>query len=400
MSAQLAGRSLAYKRALGNFPSSAAALARRASFSAAALARGSPSSAAVSQSPTVARGASPAFAMPTSSGVWPWPFASSPPFVPAGAGISNIHKPLPDKREYRYLELANRMRVVLVHDPKADKAAAALSVNIGHLSDPFELPGLSHFLEHMLFLGTDKFPDESGYKKYLKDHGGASNASTSAEATTYHFQVHHAFLPEALARFCAFFTGPLFTESATERELNAVNSENARNLSLDGRRDLQVGKHLAGEGSVWRKFGTGDMTTLRTRPAAAGIDVRAALLEHYKRFYSANLMTLSVLGRAPLDELERMVTGAAVDAGCGVASDFGAVPDTRQHESAPLHVGAPPGWARHAYQRAQLARNVYITPVKDTRSLSISWPVPSPELPDYARPTRLLAHLFGHEGGK
>ena len=42
----------------------------------------------------------------------------------------------------------------------------------------------------------------------------------------------HQYLPEALDRFSQFFLSPLFTESGTEREINAVNNENAKNLNI------------------------------------------------------------------------------------------------------------------------------------------------------------------------
>ena len=45
------------------------------------------------------------------------------------------------------------LQVLLVSDPSTDKAAAAMDVHIGHMSDPPNLPGLAHFCEHMLFLG-------------------------------------------------------------------------------------------------------------------------------------------------------------------------------------------------------------------------------------------------------
>lgn len=327
------------------------------------------------------------------SGVFPWQVGGAPPpFIPASP-VENVHKPLADLRSYRFIKLPNGVRALLMSDPRAEKAAAALTVGVGHLSDPRELPGLSHFLEHMLFLGTTPFPDESSYKAFLKDRGGSSNATTAAEQTTYHFTVNHAHLPEALARFCAFFTAPLFTESATERELNAVDSENARNLSLDGRREFQVGKHLAHAGSVWRKFGTGNLATLRP----AGVDVRSALLAHHAKYYDAGVMTLAVLGREPLDELERVITGRAVG-DTGVPSNFGAIRTAGAPAALPLHDGAPPEAHKHPYQRAQLARTVFLAPVKDVRSLCVTWPIATSAFPDWTGAHRVAAHLLGHEG--
>lgn len=324
----------------------------------------------------------------TLSAVFPWASGDAP-FIPAGVGSSNVHKALPDPREYRFTKLRNGLRALLISDPKCEKGAAALTVGVGHLADPRELPGLSHFLEHMLFLGTTAFPDEAAYKKFLADHGGGSNASTSAETTTYHFYVHHDHLGDALARFCAFFTCPLFTESATDRELSAVDNENSRNLSIDSRREFQISKHVSAADSVWRKFGTGNMKTLRPD----GVDVRAALLAHYDRFYSANIMTLGVIGRESLDDLEATITGARV-ASCGIPSDFSAIVDRDipipLHDDALVHL--------HPYQRAQLARSFFITPVKDSRTLTLTWPVPSLAPSNFAGVGRILSHLFGHEG--
>jgi secreted Zn-dependent insulinase-like peptidase len=66
------------------------------------------------------------------------------------------------QREYRALTTKNGLKVLLVHDSEADRASATMDVNVGSLSDPPNLPGCAHFCEHMLFLGTEKYPDENG----------------------------------------------------------------------------------------------------------------------------------------------------------------------------------------------------------------------------------------------
>ncbi|CAN0075079.1 unnamed protein product, partial [Hapterophycus canaliculatus] len=70
-------------------------------------------------------------------------------------------------------------QVILVSDPDTKISAAAMDVHVGYFSDPDDLPGLAHFCEHLLFLGTDKYPDEASYDAHLKLHGGSSNAYTS-----------------------------------------------------------------------------------------------------------------------------------------------------------------------------------------------------------------------------
>ena len=102
---------------------------------------------------------------------------------------------------------------------ESNKASACMDVMVGHFNDPVELPGLAHFCEHMLFLGTRKYPEESEYKRYITANGGSCNASTSMEHTSYHFEIASNALDGILDRFAQFFIHPLFEESATNREL-------------------------------------------------------------------------------------------------------------------------------------------------------------------------------------
>lgn len=165
------------------------------------------------------------------------------------------------------------------------------------MSDPPELPGLAHFCEHMLFLGTEKYPAENEYGKFLSEHGGASNAATYPDHTNYYFDVTPENLSGALDRFSQFFLNPLFTESATERELNAVHLEHEKNIANDTWRMDQMDKSLANPNHAYSKFGTGNKETLDTIPKKNGINVRDELLKFHKEWYSANIMSLSILGK-------------------------------------------------------------------------------------------------------
>eukprot|EP00967_Tisochrysis_lutea_P145899 scaffold274513_cov33-Tisochrysis_lutea.AAC.2 len=130
------------------------------------------------------------------------------------------------------------------------KAACAICVGVGYLSDPrqtdtdgYPVDGLAHFVEHMLFMGTDAFPDENGWSKFLAERGGEDNGETDAETTTCFFDVSpnyrrhcpcpapwwHSFacrhLREALVRFVSFFSSPLFSMDSANREVKAIESE-------------------------------------------------------------------------------------------------------------------------------------------------------------------------------
>ena len=70
--------------------------------------------------------------------------------------IDDIKKSETDDRSYRFLELSNGLKVVLVSDLGADKSAASMTVYRGSYQDPVGREGLAHFLEHMLFIGHRK----------------------------------------------------------------------------------------------------------------------------------------------------------------------------------------------------------------------------------------------------
>ena len=165
-----------------------------------------------------------------------------------------------DDRNYKIFTLPNKLKVIIVSDINTDKAAASLQVNVGQFDDT--LPGIAHFLEHMLFMGTKKYPDENSYSSFLSMNGGNSNAYTANEHTNYHFNVKHDKLDEALDRFCSFFISPLLTQSATDRELNAVHNEYCKNLNSDVWRKYFLLKSHASKNSPFSKFGSGNMETL------------------------------------------------------------------------------------------------------------------------------------------
>lgn len=89
----------------------------------------------------------------------------------------------------------------MIEDPSSEKSAVSLSVGVGSLNGPKSHEGLPHFLEHMLFLGTAKYPEAGEYSEYLAQHGGSSNAYTAETLTNYHFEVSHSALTGALDRF-------------------------------------------------------------------------------------------------------------------------------------------------------------------------------------------------------
>ena len=103
-----------------------------------------------------------------------------------------------DKRNYRYIKLKNQMECILVSDSESQTSAATLRVGSGYLKDPEGVNGLAHFCEHMLFMGTEKFPGENHYDKLIAEHAGYSNAFTAEDETVYEFCIKNEVFGETL----------------------------------------------------------------------------------------------------------------------------------------------------------------------------------------------------------
>ncbi|KAH9857197.1 insulin-degrading enzyme [Lenzites betulinus] len=371
-----------------------------------------------------------------------WERVSNGP-VPYEIYTKPIEKSPQDDREYRVIRLDNGLQATLVHDAKADKAAASLDVAVGHLYDPDDMPGLAHFCEHLLFMGTEQYPKENEYSEYLAKNNGSSNAYTGTSNTNYYFNVSTAALPGALSRFAGFFHSPLFAPSCTVRELNAVDSEHKKNHQGDMWRIFQVNKHLSKEGHPWRKFGSGNKESLSqvgqdlkakgllqsenghtsgkgdakgngngvsktadgnlaptpadsraVSPAPSvssahselegdggvvGRETRRRLVEWWSKEYCASRMRLCVVGKEPLEELGDMV-----------ATLFSPIPNRGQE---PLHMIED-----HPFGPNEMGTLVSVQTIMSFHALEVSFPLPY--LPPFWRhkPASFLGHFLGHEG--
>ncbi|POS73455.1 a-pheromone processing metallopeptidase Ste23 [Diaporthe helianthi] len=311
---------------------------------------------------------------------------------PAELVTDHLETPSLDDRTYRVIRLPNQLEALLVHDAEADKASAAMDVNVGNFSDEVDMPGMAHAVEHLLFMGTKKYPEENAYNQYLSAHSGTSNAYTASTSTNYYFEIagrpsddsepsatNPSPLKGALDRFAQFFIEPLFLESTLDRELRAVDSENKKNLQSDTWRLHQLEKSLSNPAHPYCHFSTGNLDVLKLEPEARGVNVRQKFIDFYESHYSANRMKLVVLGREPLDVLESWVV-----------EYFSPIQDknlkpNRWPDAAPLGPG-------------QLGLQVFAKPVMDSRELGLSFPFLDEDELFESIPSRYISHLIGHEG--
>lgn len=294
--------------------------------------------------------------------------------VNAPSKLSAVSKSDNDTRDYRYLTLSNNLRVLLISDPVAEKSAAALNVHVGSHQNPKERPGLAHFLEHMLFLGTEKYPTAGEYQDFISQHGGSNNAYTAEEHTNYFFDIEHASLEPALDRFAQFFIAPLFDANYVDHEKNAVNAEYLAKINDDARREWDVYRGLFNPDHPAASFSVGNLETLADRE---GRNIRDDLVGFYQHYYSANLMTLVVIGNHRLDDLQKMVESRFVqipNKNRSIAKDYPSL-----------------------FTPKVLPASIKIKPLKELRQLTLAFPVPNYADKYKTKPLNYLGHLLGNE---
>ena len=112
----------------------------------------------------------------------------------------------------------------------------SIAVNVGSFNDPHNRQGLAHFLEHMIFMGSTKYPAENDFSDLISANGGYSNAYTEFEYTNYQFKVNYTGLEKALDLQANLFASPLLLKDAMDREIKAVENEFQGVYSSDGTR--------------------------------------------------------------------------------------------------------------------------------------------------------------------
>ena len=240
----------------------------------------------------------------------------------------------------RHLTLANGLQLTLRHAPRLKRSAAALRVHAGSHDAPRQWPGLAHFLEHLFFLGTTRFPLEDGLMRYVQALGGQVNASTGERTTDFFFEVPPAALAGGLERLCQMLAEPDLGIERQHREREVIHAEFiAWSRNPQAQQQFALLQSVAG-GHPLSGFHAGNRHTLALR----NIAFQQALTGFHQCFYQGGQITLSLCGPQPLDELEQLGRQYAGLFATGALAPQGVPPALAANQSLLFaHEGLPAG---------------------------------------------------------
>lgn len=207
----------------------------------------------------------------------------------------NVYSSINDKLKYRTIALDNKMKIFLIQDDDSNISSANMLVNVGHMHNPESMPGMAHYLEHMLFMGSDIYPGGNFFQNKVAENSGFTNAFTTNNNTQYFFSSCSSSFIELLHIFSRFFINPAFKTDVTyvKKEISAVESEHNKNKNDDGWRMMQLSK-LFFTDKINGKFGTGSRETLLGSNNNDIEKLRDALSNFYDNHYSSDKMILFI----------------------------------------------------------------------------------------------------------
>ena len=278
-----------------------------------------------------------------------------------------------DKNEYYYDILPNGLRYIVISNKDIDKSAVGLDVYIGSADDPKEYQGLAHALEHILFLGSKKYPEASGFDNFLNLNSGISNANTSLDHTNYHYDISNEELEKSVDMFSEFFIEPLFKEELVNKELNAIDSEFKLEYRDDSSRLLSLILFEGYKDSHFNKFINGNLETLK-KP-----EIRDKVINFYYKKYDPKLMSLCIFSNKEIEQLKNMVI-----------KYFNRVKENKEYIKTPK---------TKLYDENNMGYYYKIIPIKDNSYLEFFWII-NKSYSSYIKsePYTYVISLLGHEG--
>ena len=145
-------------------------------------------------------------------------------------------------------------------------SAVVLCVRSGSFCDLKEVQGLAHLVEHVITMGSKKFPQENALDEYLSSRGGYQNAHTEYEYTIFEIEVQRKHLYGALERLANCFVEPLLKPDSISRETKPVNTEFMEAMNDDDVRTEQIYNNAANADHPFNCFAWGNKKSLEGDP--------------------------------------------------------------------------------------------------------------------------------------
>lgn len=206
----------------------------------------------------------------------------------------DIETSVNDTRNIKGFELENKIKMILISDPNINFSSCSVAVGAGYLQD--EYPGTAHFLEHLLFMGSEKYPEQNDYHSYIQINGGQDNAFTGDTITCYYLALETSFLKKGIEMLSWFFRAPLLNESHIESEMEIIDSEHNKNILSDSWIMDDIFKNFIKSNSKYKKFGTGNLKSLNNI-------TKEDIMKFYDKYYTTDNLYVCIVDSKNINQM-------------------------------------------------------------------------------------------------
>ncbi len=216
---------------------------------------------------------------------------------------------------YQRTVLDNQLRVLTSTMPHSMSVSMTIFVGAGSRYEPDELAGLSHFLEHLPFKGTESWPTARHVSEAIEGVGGVMNASTDRELTVFWCKVARLHFRQAFAVLLDMVLNPLLDPEEMEKEREVIQEELRMTYDYPTNRvDLLIDEIMWPEQAMGRDVGgTPDSVN-----AISVNDVR----EYMEHQYNPANVVITVVGNVDHNEVVELIAEATKNWKPGEALDW------------------------------------------------------------------------------
>ena len=205
-------------------------------------------------------------------------------------------------QDYLLEELENGLRVMVVKTDYPDVVSLQIPVSVGSRNEvEAGKTGFAHFFEHMMFKGSEKFPQDV-YSDILKNSGVDNRAYTTNDYTNYHLNFSKEHLDKVLEIEADIFQNLTYSEEQFRTEALTVKGEYLKNNASPIRKLLSAVRNEAFEKHTYKHTTMGFFEDIEAMP-----DQMAYGKEFFAKFYKPEYVSLVIVGDVDPQETMAMV---------------------------------------------------------------------------------------------
>jgi len=200
---------------------------------------------------------------------------------------------------YETFDLANGMQIIVIPNHKVPAVSHMVWYKVGAMEDPRGKTGIAHFLEHLMFKGTEEYPDGE-FSKQVSKNGGRENAFTSHDFTAYYQNIAKEKLAMVMKMEADRMRNLQFDKKQVDAERKVVIEE--RKMSIDNSPRRLLNEQMDAAQFMNHPYGTQiigwlhDIENLKLEDA----------LNFYRKYYAPNNAILVVAGDVTSDEVKKL----------------------------------------------------------------------------------------------